>query len=168
MYKRALLLLFAVVLTGHLAYLLIILRSNYSSSVTTTEQAAASPHISSSVAMADTVGKTDPSRRVCVATRVHQQSGAHMPDSAKVLDFIREVSKYSDVIIVCIGSKDLPSVESYKATVEQSIAAESLGEGKSVVLVPVFPWGYFTHSLNVAVTEALDNKCTHIVFQVWR
>lgn len=102
---------------------------------------------------------------VLVVTRVHMKKASSMPSPQSVVDFVAHSHSYATKILICVGADDDAILLEYIKSVNASLSAMSLPIGK-VHLVPVKPWGYFVHPLNVAVQFAQDNSCPLIAFQV--
>jgi hypothetical protein len=102
---------------------------------------------------------------VLIVTRVHMKKASSMPSPQNVVDFVAHSHSYATKILICVGADDDAILQEYIKSVNASLSAMSLPLGK-VHLVPVKPWGYFVHPLNVAVQFAQDNHCPLIAFQV--
>lgn len=104
-------------------------------------------------------------QRLVVVTRVHMKSASSMPDTGKVLSFIQNTKLYSDGIIICVGASDVTQINLYIDSVVH-LLDERHEDHSTVIFLPVFPWGYFTTSLNAAILVAQDQMFDLIAFQV--
>lgn len=106
-----------------------------------------------------------PRPRLLVATRIHMKAATSMPDLAKVIKFIRSSQLYSDGILICIGAEQFDTITTYIASIKNQLMEEKI-DSVNISLLPVFPWGYFTTSLNAAIQYAQDQHFSLIAFQV--
>lgn len=70
----------------------------------------------------------------------------------------------ADRVLICAGANTLEQLIELKNYLEGII--QELCVSDCVAVLPVFPWGYFTNSLNHAIIYAQDHHFSHILFQV--
>jgi hypothetical protein len=112
-----------------------------------------------------------------VATRIHTSSASNIAEVQKVAAFVVSALKYASKVIVCIGFnssqsntadtvKDMSSYIEYLNRLNDHLFCNDHSIDKDrVVLLPIYPWGKFTTSLNCAILKAIDLKYEYIAFQ---
>jgi hypothetical protein len=104
-------------------------------------------------------------KRVVVVTRVHCLISDNFPDKEKISSFFSNtISCQADGVIICIGAKTLQQLSALQSHIESVIQELSLSH--YAIVQPIYPWGYFTNSLNHAIVSAQDRHFSHVLFQV--
>lgn len=105
-------------------------------------------------------------RRVLQVTRSHCLLSDVFPTEKAIVQLIETFRSNSsvDALLVCIGASSLDRLTALREHFEQVIA--QMNETQRVFVLPVYPWGHFTTSLNSAVIYAQDKAYSHILFQV--
>jgi hypothetical protein len=120
--------------------------------------------------------------RVLQVTRCHCLLSGTFPEKALIQDFVLSTRAQQGQLqgsLVCIGAPTLAILQQMSSHFESAIREldDSMEVGESprttaastintIIVLPVFPWGHFTTSLNAAVLYAQDHAFSHILFQV--
>jgi len=94
-------------------------------------------------------GETD----ILVVTRVHASSATSLAPVQSIVEFVKSID-YAAKVLICIGA-DNHFQNSYLDDLFEALKIENIFD-KSEIL-PITPWGGFTHALNIAVTYALGD-----------
>lgn len=122
-------------------------------------------------------GSNKISLSLVVATRIHKGNSTQLPSLKSIADFIRSIN-YAKLIIISIGIGDklenidyIHKLESYlqnEGLMPSSIlttSSTSLSTTRSILLLPVTPWGKFTMGLNAILLKCIEEKYDLIAFQ---
>ena len=103
-------------------------------------------------------------RKILIVTRVHNSIGGPITSVDKVIDFVKHVPEFCDVLL-CIGVSDLEESDRYINVLRKECEQYGNNNSSSAVhILDVRPWGAFTHALNVAVGFAVRNSYDLILF----
>ena len=108
--------------------------------------------------------KRDKKRKILIITRVHNSNGGSITSVDKVIDFVKHVPEFCDVLL-CIGVSDLEESAKYINVLKKECEQYKNNNSSSAIhILDVRPWGLLTHSLNVAVGFAVTNSYDLILF----
>mmetsp|Transcript_22387 Transcript_22387/g.37443 ORF Transcript_22387/g.37443 Transcript_22387/m.37443 type:complete len:362 (-) Transcript_22387:112-1197(-) len=116
------------------------------------------------VAKSDPVIEDDEPTKLLVVSRVHMKSASHMPDPAKVVQFVKNSLPYGQGILICVGATEYSLVDAYIESMNDLLSKDGVPMG-NVTFLPVTPWGIYTTALNAAVLYAQDHLYNRIAFQ---
>jgi len=103
-------------------------------------------------------------RKILIVTRVHNSNGGPITSVDRVIDFVKHVPEFCDVLL-CIGVSDLEESAKYINLLKKEFEQYRNNNSSSAIhILDVRPWGVFTHSLNVAVGFAVTNSYDLILF----
>jgi hypothetical protein len=102
-----------------------------------------------------------------VVTRIHGVKALENALKESFRLFVQNTEQYANKVVVCIGANSLEILHQYESRFNEE--KQSFGDfGECIIIVPVFPWGYFTTALNSGLIVALDQQPRFILFQVHR
>ena len=123
-----------------------------------------------------------PNKKILIVTRVHNSMGGQMTPVRKIIEFVKELPRFCDILI-CVGVADQDERTSYLNDLRKkckNIEAERKFEqnsnlslqnecknhhsSASIHILDINPWGSFTHALNVAVGFGIQNSFDLILF----